>query len=112
MWAALFSLLLYYIAYEVKPSFIQEGEGGILGLFGSILSVSLASVLFHNSVSLALYFLYILLSNREMLCYAISVFWNWIHRRMVADLFRVIHSINWRWFVAPASSNRGALLPL
>ncbi|KAG5539934.1 hypothetical protein RHGRI_020231 [Rhododendron griersonianum] len=111
MWAALFSLLLYCIAYEVEPRFIQVGQGG-MGLFGSILSVSLASILFHNSVSLALYFLYILFSNREMLCSAVCVFWSCIHLRMVANLSRVICSTNWRRFVAPVSSNRGGLLPL
>ncbi|KAG5539939.1 hypothetical protein RHGRI_020236 [Rhododendron griersonianum] len=63
---ALFGLLFYCIAYEVEPSFTQVGQGG-MGLFGSILSVSLASVLFHNSVSLALYVLYVVFSNREML---------------------------------------------
>ncbi|KAI8546631.1 hypothetical protein RHMOL_Rhmol07G0134300 [Rhododendron molle] len=112
MWVALFSLLLYCIAYELKPSFIQMGRGG-MGLFGSILSVSLASVLFHNSVSLALYFLYVLFSNREMLCSGFEVFWSWIHQRMVPDRFRrVTRSINWRCFAAPVSTNRGGLLPL
>lgn len=97
MWVAFFSLLLYCIAYEVEPSFIQAGQGG-MGLFGSILSVSLASVLFHNSVSLALYFLYVLFSNREMLCAAIYVLRNWIQQRIIVPV--------------SSSSNRGGLLPL
>ncbi|KAH7863751.1 hypothetical protein Vadar_021543 [Vaccinium darrowii] len=111
MWVALFSLLLYCMAYEVEPSFIQVGRGG-MGLFGSILSISLASVLFHNNISRVLYFLYVFFSNREMLCCGLEVFWRWIHQQTIADLFRAIRSVNWRWFAAPVSANRGALLPL
>ncbi|KAG5539935.1 hypothetical protein RHGRI_020232 [Rhododendron griersonianum] len=111
MSVALFSLLLYCIAYEVKPSFIQVGRGG-MGLFGSILLISLASVLFHNSVSLALYFLYVVFSNREMLRLSIEVFRRWIHQRTVADPLREIRLINRRWTVMPPSGNRGGLLPL
>ncbi|KAH7863066.1 hypothetical protein Vadar_012837 [Vaccinium darrowii] len=93
MWVAHFSLLLYCIAYEFEPTFMQLGRGG-MGLFGSILFTSLASVLFKNSVSLAPYFLYTLFSNREMLCSGIEVIRGWIHQKMVSDLFLAIHSIN------------------
>ncbi|KAH7863746.1 hypothetical protein Vadar_021474 [Vaccinium darrowii] len=111
MWVALLSLFLYCIAHDVEPRFIQVGRGG-MGLFGSILCVSLASVLFHNSVSLALYFLYVLFSNREMLCCGVEVFWRWIHQQTVANLIQALRSVDRQWFAAPVSANRGGLLPL
>ncbi|GFZ01966.1 hypothetical protein Acr_15g0005750 [Actinidia rufa] len=51
-------------------------------VFGSLLSVSLASVLFQDSVWLALIFVYILFSNWEILNYRVKGIYNWIQRRM------------------------------
>ncbi|KAG5539921.1 hypothetical protein RHGRI_020220 [Rhododendron griersonianum] len=89
MWVAVSSSLLYCFAYaaELEPRFAQLGRAG-MGLFGTILSVSLASVLFRNSVSFVLYSLCVLVFNREMLCSIIEVFWSWIRARMVVPITR------------------------
>ncbi|KAF7138729.1 hypothetical protein RHSIM_Rhsim07G0112200 [Rhododendron simsii] len=90
MWVAVSSSLLYCSAYamELEPRFAQLGRGG-MGLFGSILSVSLASVLFRNSVSFVLCSLCVLFLNRRMLCSVIEVFWSWIRARVVVPLVPV-----------------------
>ncbi|KAI8546626.1 hypothetical protein RHMOL_Rhmol07G0133800 [Rhododendron molle] len=103
MWVAVSSSLLYCFGYaaELEPRFAQLGRAG-MGLFGTILSVSLASVLFRNSVSFVLYSLCVLFFNREMLCSAIEVFWSWIRARMIVPIIPV----------TPASTNRGGRLPV
>ncbi|KAF7137915.1 hypothetical protein RHSIM_Rhsim07G0112900 [Rhododendron simsii] len=103
MWVAVSSSLLYCFAYaaELEPRFAQLGRTG-MGLFGSILSVSLASVLFRNSVSFVLHSLCALFFNREMLCSAIELFRSWIRGRMAVPLVPV----------SPASTNRGGRLPV
>ncbi|KAH7864823.1 hypothetical protein Vadar_034282 [Vaccinium darrowii] len=40
MWVALFSMLLYCVAYEVEPRFTQVGRG-VMGLFGRCCAVEL-----------------------------------------------------------------------
>ncbi|KAF7139571.1 hypothetical protein RHSIM_Rhsim07G0114500 [Rhododendron simsii] len=111
MWVAVSSLLLYCSSYELEPRFTQLGRVG-MGVFGSILSVSLTSLLFQNSVSFALYFLYVLFFDREVLCSCIELFWSWIHQKTIADPLREIQMVNRRLMVMPASVNRGGLLPL
>ncbi|KAH7864057.1 hypothetical protein Vadar_025212 [Vaccinium darrowii] len=110
MYVALFGLLFYCFANlpELEPRFTQLSRVGV-GLFGSILSVSLTSALFQNPGSFVLYLLCILLFNWQMLCSIIEPFWSWIHRRIVAHLVRVIRSIKSRWFVTPGTENRGGL---
>ncbi|KAF7137394.1 hypothetical protein RHSIM_Rhsim07G0114400 [Rhododendron simsii] len=109
------SLLLYCISYELEPRFTQVGRGG-MGLFRSILFVSLASLLLRNPVWVVLYFSYILFANWEMLCSVIEVVRSWVHQRMVLLLYRAMCWINWRWFVVPVYANpvyanRGNILP-
>ncbi|KAF7137985.1 hypothetical protein RHSIM_Rhsim07G0114600 [Rhododendron simsii] len=111
MWVAVSSLLLYCFWYELEPKFAQLCRVG-MGVFGSILSVSLAALLFQNSVLSALYFLYVLFFNREVLCSCIELFWSWIHQKMIADPLRETQLVNWRSIVMPAPVNRGGLLPL
>ncbi|KAF7138965.1 hypothetical protein RHSIM_Rhsim07G0113500 [Rhododendron simsii] len=105
------SLLLYCILYELEPRFTRVGRGG-MGLFRSILFVSLASLLLRNPVWVVLYSSYILFANRRMLCSVIEVVRSWVHQRMVLLLYRAICWINWRLFVAPVYANRGNILPL
>ncbi|KAI8568861.1 hypothetical protein RHMOL_Rhmol02G0233300 [Rhododendron molle] len=111
MWVAVSSLLLYCLSYELEPRFTQLGRGG-MGVFGSILSVSLASVLFQNSAVFVLYFLYVLFFNREVLCSCIELFWSWIRQKTIADPQREIQLVDRRSIVMPASVNRGGLFPV
>ncbi|KAI8546635.1 hypothetical protein RHMOL_Rhmol07G0134700 [Rhododendron molle] len=111
MWVAVSSLLFYCFSYELEPRFTQLGRVG-MGVFGSILSVSLAALLFQNSVLFALYFLYVLFSNREVLCSCIELFWSWIHQKTIADPQSEIQLVDRRSIVMTASVNRGGLLPV
>ncbi|KAH7862817.1 hypothetical protein Vadar_009968 [Vaccinium darrowii] len=110
MYVAHVGLFLYCFANlaELELRFTQLGSIGI-GLFGSILSVSLTSVLFRNHGSFVLYLLCILLFNGQMLCSIIEPFWSWIHGRIVVHIVQVIRWIKSRWFVTPVSANRGGL---
>ncbi|KAF7142743.1 hypothetical protein RHSIM_Rhsim05G0025800 [Rhododendron simsii] len=79
MWVALVSLLCYCISYQFEPRFGQVGRGG-MGLFGSILSISLASLLFDDGVSFVVYSLWALLSNCEIMWPVIQVLWSWVYQ--------------------------------
>ncbi|GFZ08534.1 hypothetical protein Acr_20g0003420 [Actinidia rufa] len=83
---AVVALLLYCFAHDFEtrqcsPAYAHVFHGG-KAVFGSLLSVSLASVLFQDSVWLALFFLFPLFSNREMLKYTFNVMCGWPQRRM------------------------------
>ncbi|KAH7863708.1 hypothetical protein Vadar_020991 [Vaccinium darrowii] len=113
MWVALVGLILYCFAYavELESKFTQLGRAG-MGLFGSILSVSLAYVLSRNSVSFVLCFLCALFSNRELLCFYIEVILRWIQQRTIADPLQDLPLVDRQWIVMHASVNRGGLLPV
>ncbi|KAH7863741.1 hypothetical protein Vadar_021421 [Vaccinium darrowii] len=103
MCVALVCLLSYYTAYEAEkePRFTQLGRLG-MRLFGSILAVSLASVLCQNSVSCVVCFLYVLFSNREMLSAGIDFFWNWIQQKSTSDPLQEIRLINRLCYICPS----------
>ncbi|GFZ02096.1 hypothetical protein Acr_15g0007050 [Actinidia rufa] len=86
MRVAVVSLLLYCFAYDFEKRLCSPAYAHIVcsgrAVFGSLLSVSLASVLFQDSVWLALIFVYILFSNWEILNYRVKGIYNWIQRRM------------------------------
>ncbi|KAH7862249.1 hypothetical protein Vadar_002037 [Vaccinium darrowii] len=78
-WVAISSLLLYCLAHEVVTRFTQFVRGGVvMGLFGSLLAVSLVSLLLHDSVWLLLFFFYILFLNRKTMC-------DWLRQRMTTN---------------------------
>ncbi|KAG5539942.1 hypothetical protein RHGRI_020239 [Rhododendron griersonianum] len=95
MWVAVVSLFLYCLAYDserrlsssrVRPAYYARVVRGGMGLSGSLLSISLASLLFQDSVWLLLYFLYIVLSNRQMMCHRLDVLWSWLREKIMAGL--------------------------
>lgn len=59
---------------------------GGMGLSGSLLSVSLASLLFQDSVWLVVCFLYIVFSNRQMMYCRLHVLWSWLREKMLTGL--------------------------
>ncbi|KAF7142772.1 hypothetical protein RHSIM_Rhsim05G0036000 [Rhododendron simsii] len=79
MWVALVSLLWYCISYQFEPRFGQVGRGG-MGLFGWILSISLASLLFDDRVSFVVYSLWALFSNCEIMWPVIQVLCRWVYQ--------------------------------
>ncbi|GFS33488.1 hypothetical protein Acr_00g0028770 [Actinidia rufa] len=83
---AVVALLLYCFAYDFEtrlrsPAYAHVFRGG-KAVFGLLLSVSLASVLFQDFVWIALFFLFTLLSNRETLNSTFKVMYDWLQMRM------------------------------
>ncbi|GFZ08537.1 hypothetical protein Acr_20g0003450 [Actinidia rufa] len=79
-------LLLYCFAYDFGtrlgfPAYAHIFRGG-KAVFGWLLSVSLASVLFQDFVWIAPFFLFTLFSNREMLNSTFNAMYGWLQRRM------------------------------
>ncbi|GFZ02095.1 hypothetical protein Acr_15g0007040 [Actinidia rufa] len=86
MRVAVVSLLLYCFAYDFEKRLCSPAYAHIVhsgrAVFGSLLSVSLASVLFQDSVCVGLFFVYILFSNWEILNHSVKGMCNWLQRRM------------------------------
>ncbi|KAF7138585.1 hypothetical protein RHSIM_Rhsim07G0115000 [Rhododendron simsii] len=100
MRVAVVSLFLYCLAYDgelrlssnrVRPAYYAQVARSGLWLFGSLLSVFLASLLFQDSVWLLLYFLYIVLLNRQMMCQRLDVLWSWLREKIMASLWSGPH---------------------
>ncbi|CAL5432576.1 unnamed protein product [Camellia sinensis] len=128
MLVSITSLIVYCVAYDVELRFSSSDHAmpdyglvisHVIGLFGSLCLVSLASILCPDSIRVVLYLLYTLfLASQLVFAHCqLQMLWSWLHQRVISRFLQEMHmrraSINRRlWFVTPANAHRGGLLPL
>ncbi|KAH7863102.1 hypothetical protein Vadar_013371 [Vaccinium darrowii] len=90
---AVASLFLYCLTHDaglsltsshLKPAYYARVVHGGMALSGSLLAVSLASIIFHGPVWLPLYFLYIMFSSKQMMRYRLDMLWSWLRKKLMA----------------------------
>ncbi|GMP31467.1 hypothetical protein CsSME_00005667 [Camellia sinensis var. sinensis] len=128
MLVSITSLTVYCFAYDAELRFSSTAHAmpnygsvisRVMGLFGSLCLVSLASILCPDSVRVVLCLLYTLfLANQFVFVHCqLQMLWNWLHQRVISRFLQEMcmrrASINRRlWFITPANAHRGGLLPL
>ncbi|GMP71139.1 hypothetical protein CsSME_00029668 [Camellia sinensis var. sinensis] len=128
MLVSITSLIVYCFAYDAELRFSSADHAmpdygpvisRVMGLFGSLCLVYLASILCPDSVRVVLYLLYplFLASQFEFVHCQLQMLWNWLHQRVTSKFQQEMRmrraSINRRlWFITRANAHRGGLLPL
>ncbi|XAR54924.1 hypothetical protein NMG60_11030259 [Bertholletia excelsa] len=129
MRVAVASLLIYYFAHDAKlklsaahfqPVYARLANG-VMVMFGSLSFVSVVAGLFPARVEPGLWVLYALFVASQLVPGKIQQLWNWVHRKVMGSRRREMALPEWRLMssigrgrqvMAPATVNRGGLLPL